>query len=400
MEDSRHREHAGTVAGIAVGVVALCAGFILLLASWLAPLAGASSAANEQASNRVSFVAVGDNLPSERISAQADQRAGTTGDCLYDYHFLYDHIKPYIEQADFACINEEATIAGDGIGPRGYPTFNAMDSLADAVVDTGFDWVMSASNHAYDWGMEGIEHSCALWAGKPVAFTGTAKDQRQADRIVTFEKNGITFALLNYTYALNGSPADVPPYAVSMMDQARIADQVTRAKQMADVVLVGMHWGTEKMTVPDDQQRAYAQLLADLGVDVVIGSHPHVIQPMSWVTGAQGNRTLVVYSLGNFVSDHDNSNALPQLEGMLSLTFVKDPQTDKVSLEDPTWIPLVNHRTNYEGDAQGDFGVYALKDYTEQLARSQRDFQKLEDPLAWLHDQTQRIMGSEFPLED
>ena len=128
--------------------------------------------------------------------------------------------------------------------------------MADAIVDAGFDLVASASNHAYDWGYFGaVEHSRSIWNQKPVAFTGTAASEEEAQAIPVVERNGISFALLDYTYGVNGyAQGDLPPYAVSFIDEGRIESDVARARSMADVVMVAMHWGTENLTEADAKQ--------------------------------------------------------------------------------------------------------------------------------------------------
>ncbi len=343
-------------------------------------------------SSRVTFVAVGDNLPNETIGAYADACAGEAGDGQYDYRPLYQPIKQYVESADLAYIKQETHLGGDDIGPRGWPSFNVTDAMADAVVDTGFDLVASASNHSYDWGYYGaVEHSRSIWNEKPVAFTGTAANEEEANTIPVVERNGITFSLLDYTYGVNGfEQADLPSYSVNFIDEERIRSDVARAKEMSDVVLVAMHWGTENQTDPDENQLYYAQLLADLEVDVVLGSHPHVIGPLAWVEGSSGHRTLVAYSLGNFISCHETPAPLNELEGMLTCTFVKDGSG--VHVEDPAWTPLVNHTE------EGAHAVYALKDYTPELAKKHVFLAELDDPLAWLAQTSRDVVGTEFPL--
>ena len=298
----------------------------------------------------VHFVAVGDNLPEEQIGAWADAQAGTTDDGLYDYTALYAPIKSYIASADLAYVKEETHCGGDDIGPKGYPSFNTTDAMADALVDTGFDLVASASNHSYDWG-------------------------------------------LDYTYGVNGyEQSDLPSYAVNFIDKDRIASDVAAAKQQADVVLVAMHWGTENLMEADETQTEYAQYLADLGVDVVLGSHPHVIGPMRWVEGKDGNRTLVAYSLGNFVSRHEAPSPKNELEGMLSCDFVRS-EDGSVSVQNVVWTPLVNHT---DGE---DFAVYALKDYTNELAAQDSVFSELEDPVAWLKETSAEVVGGGFGID-
>lgn len=348
----------------------------------------------EPASGRVHFVAVGDNLPEDRIGAWADAQAGTTGDGIYDYTAIYEPIKGYIESADLAYVKEETHCGGDDIGPVGYPSFNTTDAMADALVATGFDLVGSASNHSYDWGYFGAnDHSCALWKKKNVVFTGTASSEADANRIATIERNGITFALLDYTYGVNGYEAsDLPSYAVNFIDKNRIAADVSRAREQADVVLVAMHWGTENLMEADDYQTEYAQYLADLGVDVVLGSHPHVIGPMTWLNGKDGHRTLVAYSLGNFLSRHESPQPKNELEGMLSCDFVRG-ENGGVGIENVVWTPLVNYT-----DGQ-TYAVYAVKDFTNELAANDAVFSGLEDPVAWLKQTSAEVVGDGFQID-
>ena len=225
-------------------------------------------------------------------------------------------------------MKEETHLGGNEIGPRGYPSFNVTDEMADAVVDTGFDFVASASNHAYDWGLYGaLENSLKVWESKPVAFTGTSVTEEQYNRIARLECNGITFALLDYTYGVNWpDEMELPELAINLIDKDRIAADVARAKKQADVVLVAMHWGTELLMEADDEQQDLAQFLANLDVDVVLGSHPHVIGPVAWVKNenGSGHETLVAYSLGNFLSDHEARSPQVELEGMLCCDFVRD----------------------------------------------------------------------------
>ena len=346
---------------------------------------------------RVSFVAVGDNLPEIEMAAYADAQAGETDDGDYDYTPIYAPIRDYVQAADLAYVKQETHLGGDDIGPKGYPSFNTTDRMADAIVDTGFDIVGSASNHSYDWGYFGAnDHSREVWNAQPVAFAGTASSAEEAEKIATVERNGITFALLDYTYGVNGyDQEDLPDYAVSYMDKDRIEADVARAKELADVVLVAMHWGTENLMEADDTQRDYAQFLADLGVDVVLGSHPHVIGPMTWLTGEGGNQTLVAYSLGNFTSSHEAPHIQNELEGMLSCDFVKE-EDGEVRIENVTWVPLVMHT---DGTS---FAVYALKDYTAELAAAHPTLSAEEDPIGWLRqtsDDVVNSLGDDFPID-
>lgn len=394
---------------------------LITVASAIGAAAGDSEAPGDSATDpvaqaqgpeaaRVSFVAVGDNLPDDEIGWWADAQSGEEGDGSYDYHAIYEPVKPYVEAADLAYIKQETHLGGNDIGPRGWPSFNVTDEMADAVVDAGFDLVGSASNHSYDWGYFGAnDHSREVWNAKPVAFAGTASSEAEATAIATIECNSITFALLDYTYGVNGyERSELPSYAVSYIDDERIANDVAAAKEAADVVLVAMHWGTENQTDPDDEQLRLAKLLADLDVDVVLGSHPHVIGPLAWVEGESGHKTLVAYSLGDFMSNHDEPRPLNELEGMLACDFVRDAGSTEVRIENVRWIPLVNHTVQPQeatDDAEAvaeEHAVYALKDYAAELAAAHVAFGELDDPLTWLLQKSAEVVhatGSDFPVE-
>lgn len=341
----------------------------------------------------VSFVAVGDNLPEISIGNYGDACAGEIGDGLYDYRPIFQPLKPYIQAADLAYVCFEVHAGGDGIGPRGWPSFNTTEAMVDAIEDTGFNLISSATNHSFDWGYDALTHSASLWEEKDVLFTGTARSQESADSISTIEKNGIVFSLLSYTYGINGyEESQIPAYAVNYMHEDKIRSDIARARELSDVVLVAMHWGTEYYAEADETQQYYAQVIADAGADVILGSHTHVIGPVAWVEGATGNKTLVAYSLGNFLSNHEIPYQLNELGGMLSCDFVKD--ATGVRIENIQWTPLINH------SEEAFFALYTLQDYTEELAAQSRVFKTLADPFDWFRTNTTQIVGTipEFNL--
>lgn len=359
--------------------------------------AAASAAASDP--NKVSFFAVGDNLPDATIGQWADAQKGSTGDDSYDYTGLYEHIKPYVQAADLSYVDQESVIGGNEIGPVGYPIFNVTDEMAEALESTGFDLVGAASNHTYDHGKDAVTHAASVLNERSFTMVGINESKKDAASFKVVKNKSISFAFLDYTYGLNEGTQSVSDWLINVYGENRLKADVTAARKQADVVIVAMHWGTEKKTTPDDDEKKYAKILANAGADVVIGSHPHVIQPMKWVKGSSDNKTLVCYSLGNFLSNHDNSNALPQLEGALSCDFVRDASTGKVSIENVTFVPLVNHRVLSDDPAKCEFGVYALKDYTNDLGRSHSDFGDIEDPVAWLKGEVDKVIGSDFPID-
>ncbi len=339
----------------------------------------------------VSFVAVGDNLPEEVLGAYAYDLGGDH----YDYQPLYEFVQPLIQAADVAYVKQEVHL-DDSISVHGYPSFNAPESLADDLLAVGFDVIGSASNHSYDWGYFG---SCArsreLWNTKDVVFAGTNLNVEEAETIATFERKGISFAFLDYTYGVNGYDAsDLDWWEVNLISEDRITSDVTRAHELADVIIVAMHWGTENFRGIDEYQATYAQLLADLNVDLVLGSHPHVIGPVAWLEGTGGHKTLVAYSLGNFLSRHAAPDAYNQLEGMISCDFVRRGTT--VSIENASWTPLVNHAD----EENTYFRVIPLADYSNDLAAQGVALSELDDAVGWLQETSREIVGNAIALND
>lgn len=342
---------------------------------------------------RVSFVAVGDNLLDDEI---CDYALSCGNGDSYDFTPIYAPIKQLVESADLSYISQETHLGGEELGVHGYPSFNTPDNLAPTLTDTGFDLVALASNHCYDYGYYGaLSHAREVWNEQPVAAVGIATSSEEARNIPVVERDGITFAFLDYTYGVNGyEQSDFPSYAINFLDEDRLESDIQRAHQLADVVIVGVHWGTEKVFEPDEEQLEWAQIMADAGADIVLGSHPHVIQPVEWVEGENGNSTLVVYGLGDFKSNHATPNLSSELSGMLSCDFVRQDNGD-VTIENVKWIPLVNHIE------EGAHAVYPLSDYTEELASRHALLSTIEDPIAKLRaltEETVNARGANLPI--
>lgn len=224
---------------------------------------------------------------------------------------------------------------------------------------------------------------------KEAVHLGTNASQADYDKITYYEKNNITFALLNYTYGTNG--IDLPkdkPWLVNMMDKDKIRKDVTEARKHADVVMVFPHWGTENSHKVSDYQKEYTKLFSDLGVDIVIGSHPHVLQPVGWVTNEKsGKKMLVYYSLGNFISHQIN---LPQLcGGMAEVTIEKD--NGKITISSAKLAPVVCH---YSRGGNGFvFSVYKLSDYTDELTATQA---QKGATVKYFTDLSKKVIPAEF----
>jgi len=307
------------------------------------------------------LVAVGDNLVHGPIYRGAKAAAGGEG---YDFTSVYALIEPYVARADLAFVNQETPLGGEALGLSSYPVFNSPQEVGDHLYDMGFNLICHANNHILDKGSEGLEATLKFWLSKEnIALAGATLDQETAAKIPMLDVKGIKVAFLAYTYGTNG--LFLPkgsPLQISYIDKEKIKEQVQQAKVSADIVLVSMHWGNEYQMTPSQEQKDLAQYLAELGVDVVIGHHPHVIQPVEILERPDGGKTLVLYSLGNLVSAQNRSAAM--LGGMAEAQLIYDREQKSVTLGQVSFLPLV---TQY-GAQYSDVHVIPWSAYSEDMA--------------------------------
>lgn len=320
-----------------------------------------TNGSTEVVNSKVTLIAVGDNLIHNTLIAAGEQEDGSL-----DYTSLYANIKPDIEKADIAVIDQETILGGDSFEYTGYPLFNSPWEIGDAAIDAGFDIFNCATNHTMDMGWAGIEKELEYFSDKEnVVALGINADEREYNTITYYEKNSITFALLNYTFGTNGiSLPEDKPWCVNLLDEEKVTADIKEAREHADVVIVFPHWGTENSHEVSDYQREYTQLFSDLGVDIVIGCHPHVLQPVEWVTNeTTGKKMIVYYSLGNFISHQIELDQL--CGGMAQLTIEK--HGDDIEISSAKLVPIVCHYNRGDND-KFEFDVYKLSDYTDNLA--------------------------------
>lgn len=307
----------------------------------------------------VTFCAVGDNLIHGSV-----YRNYANGDGTYDFTGAYEHTAEYIQSVDVAYINQETVCGGSELGLSDYPVFNSPHEVITAVADAGFDWISTSSNHAYDYGEEGIISQLDfIEADGRLIQTGTNDSWEAAAEPRVLEVKGVRFGLASYTYGLNGFelPAG-QEYLVNLIDRDRIAEDVALLNEVSDVQIVSMHWGVEYVYEPTAEQVELAYFLSDLGVDVIIGSHPHVVEPTTFITGDNGQRTLVIYSLGNFLSAQDEPERM--LGEMTRWSVTYDFASGEATVGDVEIWPTVNHlRPGWVGHS-----TYLLKDYDDSLA--------------------------------
>ena len=309
----------------------------------------------------VSFLAAGDNLIHGLIYYSGDQ-----GDGSYSFDRMYERVSDEISSADIAYLNQETICGGTQLGLQSYPTFNSPYEILDSVAAAGFDWISTSSNHSMDVGEEGILSQLSHLEELPQLIqTGPNASADEAKEYKVIEKNGVKIGLLSYTYGLNGfALPDGKEYLVNLIDEDRIREDMKALNQISDVQVVSMHWGVEYQFEENEEQRALAQLLSDEGADVIIGTHPHVLQPMEVLKGEEGNETLVMYSLGNFVSAQDVNSRM--LGGMAKWTLVYHPSDKSVSFKNICFEPTVM----YFDPSGTDVQVYPLSEYTDDTGAS------------------------------
>ena len=309
----------------------------------------------------VTITAIGDMLMHAGASMPGLQPDGT-----YNYDYLFTNVLDKIQSADLAVVNQEVVFGGNEKGNIGYPCFNVRSEQGDALAKAGFDIVLHATNHTMDQGIAGIDNTINFWKTNYPDMTvlGIHENADDYNNITIQEVNGIKLALLNYTYSLNGFslPAD-QSYKVDLMNQwtkDKMISDLQTANELADFVVVFPHWGTEYVLNETTEEQEWAQFFADNGADLIIATHPHVIQPVKWVDGANGNKTLVYYSLGNFVSIQYYNFSM--LGGMAQVSITKDATGTYISEYDMDFV--VTHYT----PGRTAVTTYMLDDYTNELA--------------------------------
>ncbi|GCF94351.1 capsular polysaccharide biosynthesis protein [Enterococcus florum] len=322
---------------------------------------GTASEAKNQADRshaEISFSAVGDNLMHEFIYQHRQREDGS-----YDFDPMYEPTRYLTKNADISYINLETICAGEELGLSGYPTFNGPTQVLDSLHQAGFNWLAAASNHTFDRGEEGVVKQLDYLKKYPdITATGSRRSEKDP-RFQVVEIDGVKIGLASYTYGLNGFELpEGKEYLVNLIDDAAIKKDLRQMNKKSDLQIVSMHWGEEYQFVPNDEQVRLAQLLSDEGADVIVGGHPHVIQPMDYLEGKKGNQTLVIYSLGNFLSSQAENDRM--LGGMARWKIDYDKKKRDFRFKEVQFLPTIT----YIGDNYQTYEAYALKDYTNDLA--------------------------------
>lgn len=294
----------------------------------------------------VSLIMAGDNLIHSSVYKDANKNANYDG---YDFKPMYAYIKDIVDDYDLAYYNQETILGGDEIGLSDYPAFNSPYEVGDAMIDAGFNLVSLATNHTIDRGEKAVINSCNYWKEQEGVMTaGSYCSEEDRNAVQIMEKNNISYSLLSYTYGTNGIPVpsgksylvNVWPTKGNNPDtdseyqayKEIVKEDIERVRDKVDILMVAMHWGVEYTHTPTAYQKDMAKFLADNDVDIIIGSHPHVVMPVAWI-----DDTLVIYSLGNLISAQETNLDYAKMVGLLSsvkITKTVKGDDTEISLSD------------------------------------------------------------------
>ena len=329
-------------------------------------------------STSISLIMAGDNLINDKLYNAAKKDDGS-----YDFKSMYSYIKDIVKNYDLAYYNQETILGGSEIGVSSYPAFNSPYEVGDATIDTGFNLVSLATNHTLDRGEKAIINSLNYWNNKSNVLTsGSYLSNNDRNKVNIKEVNNITYTMLNYTYGTNGIKVpEGKEYLVNIWPctgnnpdndtkyqeyKEVVKEDILRVRDKVDLLIVAMHFGVEYTHVPTKYQIDMAEFLSSLGVDIIIGTHPHVIMPITYI-----NDTLVIYSLGNFLSAQDTNNDYNTTVGLLSSIKI----TKNIDKDNNSSIKLsdLNNELIYTTSKDGykiiPFSNSDIKDYLNDYER-------------------------------
>ena len=318
--------------------------------------------------SKLSLIMVGDGLIHSSVYNDAYK------DGKYDFTNQISLIKPIVKNYDLAFYNQETILGGTEIGLSDYPTFNTPQEFGDAMLDAGFNLVNLASNHTMDRGEKAIQKSCEYWKNKDALSAGSYCSKEDSEKIVIKEKNGIKYTMLAYTYGTNGIPVpEGKEYLVNLYSDEKAKADIEKVRDKVDLLLVSMHWGTEYQTTPTEEQKREAQYLASLGVDIIIGTHPHVVEPVTYI-----DDTLVIYSLGNFISAQSTNNDYnTMVELMTNVDVVKTTKGKESSIK----LENLNNELlyNYYSKGGGKWYDFKVVPFSQMNTSYNSDYKRLYD---------------------
>lgn len=324
-------------------------------------------------SNKLTLTMVGDALIHSPIYKDAYKNG------IYDFSYIFIEIEKDFASSDLLFYNAESIIGGEKLGPSGYPNFNTPKEFGEVMINMGFNIVSRANNHTLDKGEPGLLYSCNFWNKYPSVLTnGSACTQDERDHIKVMEKNGIRYALLSYTIMTNGIKP-VYDYYVNVYSDEQAEIDIESIRGDADVILVSMHWGDEYQSLPNDEQKRIAKHLSNLGVNIIIGTHPHVIEPIEWI-----DDTLVIYSLGNFISAQSTVDDYERRIGLIANVDII-----KISTKTDEKIVLDNLNTNLVytfSNGYKNYKLYPFDKLNDNILKDYKTYKNKYDAIVKYYD--------------
>lgn len=313
----------------------------------------------------IHILGAGDNLIHSTLYKQANARAGGGDD--YDFGPVYERIAPLVEAADIAVVNQETILAGDELEVSDYPNFCSPTQVGDELIKIGFDVFSQGNNHVLDKGQKGMDAALRYWdkqKEKGVVTVGLYKDDEDVQDIRIVEREGIKTAHIGVTTMTNGipMPEGTSNRLIMADDEELIRQLIEKAGNMADVVVVSVHWGNENTNTPTEDQKNLAKKMSDWGADIIFGNHAHTLQPVEYLEREDGSRSVVIYAMGNLASAQ--ADPMNMIHGFLDVTVTKDFATNETEITGVKLIPSVTH---YDSGYKNN-RLYLLSDYTEELA--------------------------------
>lgn len=311
-----------------------------------------------------SLIMVGDAL----IHSSIYMDAKTSTDS-YDFRPMLEKIKPIVSKYDLKYYNQETVLGGVELGLSNYPRFNSPYEVGDAFIDAGFNLVSLATNHTMDKGEQGVLNSLFYWGKQQNILTaGSYKSFEDRDRKVIKEINGIKYAFFSYTTWTNGLETPTgKEYLNNVYSEELAKNDIERVKDEVDIIIVAMHWGTEYSKGISDSQVEIANYLSSLGVDIIIGSHPHVVEPIEFI-----GKTMVIYSLGNFISDQVGVERLTGLMVSVNIHKTVEKGNTTISLENPEAELIYTYSATYP--RKRNFLVYPYSELNDDILKGYKEY--------------------------
>ena len=324
-------------------------------------------------SSKLTLTMVGDALVHSPIYKDAYKNG------IYDFNSIFTEIEDEFKESDLLYYNAESIIGGEVLDYSGYPLFNTPKEFGETMIHMGFNVVSRANNHTLDKGEIGLFNSCNFWNKYPDILTnGSACTKDERDHIKIMEKNGIRYALLSYTIMTNGIKPK-KDYYVNIYSDEQAEIDIESIKNNTDIILVAMHWGEEYQSIPNETQKRISAYLSGLGVNIIIGTHPHVIEPVEWI-----NDTLVLYSLGNFLSAQTTVHNYERRIGLIANVDII-----KITTDNETKIILDNFNTNLVytfSNGYKNYKLYPFNKLNDNILKNYKDYKTKYNSIVKYYD--------------